>query len=104
MVEQPSGQTGSGQTVSTMTDANAANAFFNYLLAGALFLIAVGLVWYFRMKPTFDINDPDFNPLVFAAAAFSVIGVYQLAKAVRDMLRVRKFGVTTLEAGPAVVG
>lgn len=103
-MEQPAGNARPANAPASVTDANAANAGFNYLVAVAMFIIAAGFIWYFQIKPIFNLNDPDFNPLIFAAAIFAAIGLYQLLKAVRDTLRVRKFGKTTLEAGPAHVG
>ena len=52
----------------------------------------------------FNVNDREFNPLVFVPVVFAAIGLYALLKAIRDTLRVRKFGATTLEAGPAKPG
>ena len=90
--------------VAPVADANAANASSGYFFAGAMGLIAVLIPWYFELPLNFNVNDRAFNPLVFVPVVFAVIGLYALLKAIRDTLRVRKFGATTLEAGPAKRG
>lgn len=91
-------------TAQPVVDANAANASSGYFFAGAMGLIAVLIPWYFELPLNFNVNDRAFNPLVFVPVVFAVIGLYALLKAIRDTLRVRKFGATTLEAGPAKPG
>ncbi|WP_136622485.1 MULTISPECIES: hypothetical protein [Mesorhizobium] len=87
-----------------VVDANAANASSGYFFAGAMVLIAILIPWYFELPLNFDVTDREFNPLVFVPVVFALIGLYALPKAVRDTLRVRKFGATTLQAGPARPG
>jgi hypothetical protein len=87
-----------------VADANAANAFSGFLFAAVLWAIAAWLAWYIGAPLNFNLYDPDFNPLVFLPAAFAAIGAYIAAKATRDALRARKFGHTTLEAGPGRLG
>jgi hypothetical protein len=89
---------------SPATDANAANAFSGFLFAAVLWAIAAWLAWYIGAPLNFNLYDPDFNPLVFLPAAFAAIGAYIAAKATRDALRAKKFGHTTLEAGPGRLG
>ncbi|RWA76843.1 MAG: hypothetical protein EOQ28_03945 [Mesorhizobium sp.] len=85
-------------------DANAANASSGYFFAGGMGLIGILIVWYFELPFNFDVTDREFNPLIFVPAVFILIGFYSLLKAVRDTWRVRKFGATTLVAGPAMAG
>ena len=92
------------QTPSPMTDANAPNASSGYFFAGGMALIGISIVWYFELPLNFDVTDRDFNPLIFVPVLFVLIALYALLKAIRDTLRVRKFGVTTLVAGPAMAG
>jgi hypothetical protein len=92
------------QPPTPVVDANAANAFGGYLFAGTMGLIAVLIPWYFELPLNFDVTDREFNPLVFVPVVFALIGLYALLKAVRDTLRVRKFGTTTLVAGSANPG
>jgi len=92
------------QPSAPVVDANAANAFSGYLFAGAMALISVLIPWYFELPLNFDVTDREFNPLVFIPVVFALIGLYSLLKAIRDTLRVRKFGTTTLVAGTAKPG
>jgi hypothetical protein len=92
------------QSPAPVVDANAANASSGYFFAGGMGVIAVLIVWYFELPLNFDVNDRDFNPLVFVPIVFAAIGLYSLLKAIRDTLRVRKFGATTLLAGQANPG
>lgn len=73
-------------------------------VAGTMVLIAVLIPWHFEPPLNFDVTDREFNPLVFVPVVFAVIGLYSLRKAIRDTPRVRKFGATTLQAGPARPG
>ncbi|MDX8517794.1 hypothetical protein [Mesorhizobium dulcispinae] len=92
------------QTPAPMADANAANAFSAYFFAGAMGLIGLSIVWYFELPLNFDVTDREFNPLTFIPVVFVLIALYSLLKAIRDTLRVRKFGTTTLVCGPAIAG
>lgn len=104
MARRRSQQPAAAQPPAPVVDANAANASSGYFFAGAMVLIAVLIPWYFELPLNFNVNDREFNPLVFVPVVFAVIGLYALLKAMRDTLRVRKFGATTLEAGPAKPG
>ncbi len=104
MARRRSQQPAAAQPPAPVVDANAANASSGYFFAGAMVLIAVLIPWYFELPLNFNVNDREFNPLVFVPVVFAVIGLYALLKAIRDTLRVRKFGATTLEAGPAKPG
>ncbi|TGP52635.1 hypothetical protein EN802_15035 [bacterium M00.F.Ca.ET.159.01.1.1] len=92
------------QTPTQVVDANAANASSGYFFAGGMGLIGILIVWYFELPLNFDVTDREFNPLVFIPVVFVLIAFYALLKAIRDTLRVRKFGTTTLIAGTAVPG
>jgi len=82
-------------------DANAANAFSDFLLGVTLWLFAVGLTWYFELPLNFDVTDRDFNPLSFVPVLLGAIGTYQLIRASFRQWRSRKFGASTLEVGQA---
>ncbi|WFP74232.1 hypothetical protein [Mesorhizobium sp. WSM4906] len=92
------------QAPAPMVDANSANAFSGYFFAGAMGLIGILIVWYFELPLNFDVTDREFNPLIFVPVLFMPIALYSLLKAIRDTLRVRKFGTTTLVCGPAIAG
>ena len=92
------------QAPAPVVDANAANASSGYFLAGGMGLIGILIPWYFELPLNFDVTDREFNPLIFIPVVFLVIAFYALLKAIRDTLRVRKFGTTTLIAGTAVPG
>ncbi|TGQ08954.1 MULTISPECIES: hypothetical protein [unclassified Mesorhizobium] len=92
------------QAPAPVVDANAANASSGYFLAGGMGLIGILIPWYFEFPLNFDVTDREFNPLIFIPVVFLVIAFYALLKAIRDTLRVRKFGTTTLIAGTAVPG
>lgn len=104
MAPRRSQQPAAAKPPELVADANAANASSGYFFAAGMGLIAVLIPWYFELPLNFDVTDRDFNPLVLVPVVFAVIGLYALLKAVRDTLRVRKFGRTTLEAGPARLG
>ncbi|RWL43151.1 MAG: hypothetical protein EOR60_22875 [Mesorhizobium sp.] len=92
------------QAPAPVVDANAANASSGYFLAGGMGLIGILIPWYFELPLNFDVTDREFNPLIFIPVVFLVVAFYALLKAIRDTLRVRKFGTTTLIAGTAVPG
>ncbi|TGS09212.1 hypothetical protein EN852_031655 [Mesorhizobium sp. M2E.F.Ca.ET.209.01.1.1] len=92
------------QAPAPVVDANAANASSGYFLAAGMGLIGILIPWYFELPLNFDVTDREFNPLIFIPVVFLVIAFYALLKAIRDTLRVRKFGTTTLIAGTAVPG
>jgi hypothetical protein len=89
------------QVVEPHRDANAANAFSDFLLAVTLWIFGGGLIWYFELPLNFDVTDREFNPLVFVPVLFGVIGAYQLVRAGLRTRRNRKFGASTLEVGAA---
>ncbi|TIQ35464.1 MAG: hypothetical protein E5X48_13935 [Mesorhizobium sp.] len=92
------------QAPAPMVDANSANAFSGYFFAGTMCLIGILIVWYFELPLNFDVTDREFNPLIFVPILFMLIALYSLLKAIRDTLRVRKFGTTTLVCGTAIAG
>ncbi|RWB53701.1 hypothetical protein [Mesorhizobium sp.] len=92
------------QAPAPVVDANAANASSGYFFAGGMGLIGILIVWWFELPLNFDVTDREFNPLIFIPVVFVLIALYSLLKAIRDTLRVRKFGTTTLVAGPAMAG
>ncbi|MEP6565169.1 MAG: hypothetical protein ABJB10_08510 [Mesorhizobium sp.] len=104
MTKQPDTQETVAEPPTPVLDANAANASSGYFFAGAMVLIAVLIPWYFELPLNFNVTDREFNPLVFVPVVFAAIGLYALPKAIRDTLRVRKFGTTTLLAGTANPG
>ncbi len=87
-----------------VADANAANARGNYIFAVALWVLAALTVWYFQVPFVFNVNADDFSPLIVLAALLALAGLYYGLLGVRDTLRVGKFGSTTLEADPALLG
>jgi hypothetical protein len=89
------------QAVAPHRDANAANAFSDFLLGVTLWLFAGGLTWYFELPLNFDVTDREFNPLTLVPVVLGVIGAYQLVRAGLRTWRSRKFGASTLEVGPA---
>ncbi|MEO5756595.1 MAG: hypothetical protein ABIQ51_07035 [Mesorhizobium sp.] len=104
MARRRSQQPAAGQPPEPVVYANAANASSGYFFAGGMGVIAALIPWYFELPLKFDVTDREFNPLVFVPVVFAVIGLYALLKAIRDTLRVRKFGATTLHAGAARPG
>ncbi|MBA1140179.1 hypothetical protein [Mesorhizobium neociceri] len=97
MARRRSQQPAAAQPPEPAVDANAATASSGYFFAGAMLLIAILIPWYFELPLNFNVTDGEFNPLVFVPVVFAVIGLYSLPKAIRDTLRVREFGATTLE-------
>jgi hypothetical protein len=75
-----------------------------FLWAASLVILASGIIWL-GMPGVFEFNSPDFFPVPVALAAFAgVIGTIHMVQGVLQSARFRKFGASTLEAGPAVLG
>jgi hypothetical protein len=82
-------------------DANAANAFSDFLLGVTLLVMGGLLIWYFELPLNFDVTDRDFNPLILVPVLLGAIGLYQLARAAWRNWRNRKFGASILDVGTA---
>lgn len=82
-----------GESLETVRAANASSEFY---FAGAMFVIAALIPWYFELPLNFDITDPEFNPLVFVPVVFAAIGTISLLRTGLTTLRARKFGSATL--------
>ncbi len=75
---------------------------FLWIASGVI--LAGGIVWL-GMPGVFEFNSPDFFPVPVALAAFAaVIGTIHMVQGVLQSARFSKYGASTLEAGPAVLG
>jgi hypothetical protein len=91
-------------TTTTIEAGDASNARVDGMMAVVMFGSAAAVFHYGKLRLDFDVNSRDFNPLILLAAVLAVIGVYYAGKAALGALRLRKFGASTLEAGPLVRG
>jgi hypothetical protein len=75
-----------------------------FLWIASVVILGAGIVWL-GVPGVFDLNSPDFFPVPVGLAAFAgVIGTVHLVQGVLLSARFRKYGVSTREAGPAVLG
>jgi hypothetical protein len=75
-----------------------------FLWAASVVILGGGIVWL-GMPGVFEFNSPDFFPVPVALAAFAaVIGTIHMVQGVLQSARFSKYGASTLEAGPAVLG
>lgn len=71
------------------------------LAAAAAFGVGIAMGWPW----VWDINDPEFNPMLFFEAALTGVTVWHLVKAARWALRHRAFGTVRLDLdGPLQLG
>ena len=67
-------------------------------------ILVAGIAWL-GMPGVFEFNSPDFMPMPgFFAFAFALFGTIQLGKGLLQSARFGKYGASTLEARPAVLG
>ena len=72
-------------------------ALANWTLAGGM-AAAMGFVaWHLSWPPIFDINDPEFNPLIVLPLMLIAASVFYTIKGVRWMARHKRFGAATME-------
>lgn len=69
-----------------------------YLLYALVFAaLPVIVIWYFEMKLIFDVNDPEFNPVLVLFAAVALLVGWYLVKSAQCLLRHRRFGASVAE-------
>lgn len=94
--------------ISTIESANAGNARINFMAAVFFWVAAVAMTWWmhssYDIPLTFDVTDREFCPLIFVPVIFVFIGISLAIRALIDWLRVRKYGLTTLEADEVFLG
>lgn len=74
------------------------------LWSAAAAILVAGIVWL-GIPGVFEFNAPDFMPVPgFLALALAVFGTIHLAQGFVQSARFGKYGASTLEAGPAVLG
>jgi hypothetical protein len=69
----------------------------HWFMAALLFGAAIACVWFFKLSFNFDIDSPDFNPLVAVPIVLALFGLRPLALAIRHTMLARQFGASTLE-------
>jgi hypothetical protein len=75
-----------------------------FLWAASVVILGAGIIWL-GVPGVFELNSPDFFPVPIGLAVFAaVIGTVHLVQGVLQSARFRKYGTSTLEAGPAVLG
>ena len=82
-------------------DRRLVNASSDYIFSALMFLIAAVTPWYFELPLIFDVNSPDFNPLIFVPVVFAGIGAIMLTRTWLGVVRAGKFGNATLSPASA---
>ena len=85
-------------------DPRLANSTSDYVFAVTMFVVTAVIPWYFELPLAFDVNSPDFNPLIFVPVVFAGIGALMLARTGLSGIRARKFGSATLFPASAQLG
>jgi hypothetical protein len=75
-------------------EAPSASVF--WMMAVSIPLLGFLIIWIAGVPFRFDINERDFNPLVFIPVVAVFVGLFFLVSAVFMTLRLRRFGVSTL--------
>ena len=68
----------------------------HWFMAGLMAAAVIGILVYLPTTWVFDMNAPDFNPLVLVPTLLAAVGLFQLFQAVRKTSRARKSGAATL--------
>jgi hypothetical protein len=69
----------------------------HWFMAALLFGAAIACVWFFKLSFDFDLDSPDFNPLVAVPIVLALFGLRPLALAIRHTMLARQFGESALE-------
>ena len=69
----------------------------HWFMAALLFGAAIACVWFFKLSFDFDLDSPDFNPLVAVPIVLALFGLRPLALAIRHTMLARQFGESVLE-------
>lgn len=93
-----------GEPAGQQPDRRLVNASSDYIFSAVMFLIAAVTPWYFELPLNFNVNSPDFNPLIFLPVVFAGIGAIMLARTVLGVVRAGKFGNATLSPTSASRG
>lgn len=85
-------------------EAGAGNGSSEYIFAATLIAAALAMPWYFELPLNFDVNAPDFNPLIFFPIILGGIGLVVLFRTVRATLQARQVGTAILATPTARIG
>lgn len=72
-------------------------AVTNWIMAGGMAAATGFVAWHLSWPPIFDINDPEFNPLVVLPLILIAASVFYAIKGARWMSRHKRFGAATME-------
>ena len=75
-------------------EAPSASVF--WMMAGIIPLLGFLIIWIAGVPFRFDMNEREFNPLVFIPVVAVFAGLFFLVSAAFMTLRLRRFGVSTL--------
>ena len=78
-------------------DATPFHAGTDRTMAVLSLAVAVGVVFWFKLPLNFDVNSPEFNPMVFLPVVLVLYGVAQAFKSVRGRGIVNRFGASVFE-------
>ena len=78
-------------------DATPVHAGTDWKMAALSIAVAVGVVWWFQMPLSFDVNSPSFNPAVFVPVLLGLYGVTQAFSWMRGRNVGSRFGTSVFE-------
>lgn len=78
-------------------DATASTSNVDLMMAVVLGAAAGWVVYELGTPLVFDLNDPEFNPLIVLAAMLGTIGVYYLVRGLRRRGVIARFGATVFD-------
>lgn len=81
----------------TQTDGTRESAITHWFTAAAALAVIVAIRFFLPLPWIFDMNDPEFMPLILLVPLAAVFGLYHAVLGLRWTLRARRFGAASLE-------
>jgi hypothetical protein len=78
-----------------IADSNKINSFMDYAM-GVVCLVAAGAIYYYAQPLTFQIEHPDFNPVVFLIPGALLYSIFCFYNAIKRTIHQRKYGLSVL--------
>lgn len=79
------------------TDGTRASAITHWLTAAAALAVIIAIRFFLPIPWIFDLNDPEFMPLIMMVPLAAVFGLYHAALGLWWTIRARRFGTASLE-------